>query len=286
MRLGVVGMVPSDLSMIRAEHLEAVRKLDLSGISVGQGREQLFDVDPSACKQVRSLCAEMEMDLVQFNVGYGECLFHPDKEIRHRALETIERGIKVGSAVGAHGCLIRPGSMGDSPYAISMENMRPECRERLVETLGRVANKAEAEGAVIMIETHAATVMDSPETNREILQQVGSDSMGVVMDYVNHFQSLEQVYNNTERLKHIYAVMGSLASVGHCKDIKFGQGLVIHIDEEVPGDGVLDMETALRCWHELRPDGYMLLEHLPDELYPRASANVHRIAAEAKIEIH
>ena len=286
MRLGVVGMLPSDLSMIQAEHLEAVRRLDLTGISVGQGREQLFNVDPSACKQVRSLCRDMAMDLVQFNVGYGECLFHPDANVRDRALETIERGIEVGSAVGAHACLIRPGSMGDSPYAIAMENMLPECRERLVETLGRVANKAEAEGVVVMIETHAVTAMDSPETNREILNQVGSDAVGVVMDYVNHFQSLDQVYNNIERLKHIFAVMGPLAPVGHCKDIKFGQGLVIHIDEEVPGDGVLDMKTALRCWHELYPDGYMLLEHLPDEHYPRASANVHRIASQAKIEIH
>ena len=34
MRLGVVGMIPSDLSMIQAEHLEAVRKLDLTGFGV------------------------------------------------------------------------------------------------------------------------------------------------------------------------------------------------------------------------------------------------------------
>lgn len=286
MRLGVVGMIPSDLSMIQAEHLEAVRKLDLTGFSVGQGREQLFDVDRSACTRLRSLCADMEMDLVQLNVGYGECLFHPEKDVRSRALETIERGIEIGCAAGAFACLIRPGSMGDSPYAISLENTLPGCRERLVETLRGVADKAEAEGATIVIETHAVTIMDSPETNRDILQQLGSDSMGVVMDFVNHFQSLEQVYNNTERLKHIYAVMGGLSPLGHCKDIKFGQGLVIHIDEEIPGEGVLDMETALRCWHELCPDGYMLLEHLPDELYPQASANVHRIASQAKIEIH
>jgi sugar phosphate isomerase/epimerase len=286
MRLGVVGMLPSDLAMIQAEHLEAVRQLDLTGVSIGQGREQLFDVDLSACSRLRSLCATMDMDLVQFNVGYAECLFHPAKDVRKRAFETIERGIEVGCAVGAHACLIRPGSMGDSPYAVSMQNMLPDCRDRLVETLRDVAVKAESEGAVVVVETHAVTVMDSPETNRDILQQVGSDSIGVVMDFVNHFQSLEQVYNSTERLKHIYAVMGGFAPVGHCKDIKFGPGLVIHIDEEVPGEGVLDMETALRCWHDLYPNGYMLLEHLPDELYPKASANVHRIATEAMIEIH
>jgi hypothetical protein len=44
--------------------------------------------------------------------------------------------------------------------------------------------------------------------------------------------------------------------------------------------------AALRLWHALRPAGYMLLEHLPDEKYPLASRNVHRIAAEAGVEIH
>ena len=286
MRLGVVGMMPSDVDEVSTKHLEAVRELDLTGISVGKGREQLFGTDGVACKRLRSLVSDFGMDLVQFNVGFGECLFHPQQEIRNRVLETIDRGIEVSNEMGAHVCLIRPGSMGASPYAISLENRKPGCQDRLVDTLGKVARKAETEGARVVVETHAVTLMDSPETNCEVLERVGSSSMGVVMDYVNHFQSLEQVYESTERLKHIFALMGPIAPVGHCKDIKFGDGLVIHIDEEVPGDGVLDLETALRCWHELRPDGYMLLEHMPDELYPRASANVHRIAKQANIEIH
>ena len=106
------------------------------------------------------------------------------------------------------------------------------------------------------------------------------------MDYVNHFQSLHQVYHSTARLEHIFDVMGPICPVGHCKDIRMRDGLVVHIDEEVPGEGELDLETALRRWHELYPEGYMLLEHLPAEKYPLASQNVHRIAAAAGIEIH
>ena len=54
------------------------------------------------------------------------------------------------------------------------------------------------------------------------------------MDAVNHFQTLRQVYNSRERLNHIFDVMGSIAPVAHIKDIKVADGLVLHINEEIP----------------------------------------------------
>ena len=189
--------------------------------------------------------------------------------------------------MAAHTCLIRTGSRNPAgSYSPSRHNLTPEARALLVETLKRVAAKAESEAVTIVIETHLLTIMGSPEINRDVLQAVGSERMTVVMDYVNHFQNLDQVYNSTERLQHIFEIMNPISVVGHCKDIKLSPGLVLHIDEEIPGDGELDLVTALKLWHDAHPDGYMLLEHLPNERYPRAAANVHRILAEADIPVH
>lgn len=80
--------------------------------------------------------------------------------------------------------------------------------------------------------------------------------------------------------------MGPISPVAHCKDLRVRPGLVVHIDEAAPGEGELDMVTALRRWHDLHPDGYMLLEHLDSHRYPRAAANVRRLCATAGIEIH
>ena len=63
-------------------------------------------------------------------------------------------------------------------------------------------------------------------------------------------------------------------------------GFVSHIDEEVPGEGDLDLGYLLQKWQVLGPEAYMLLEHLPNEKYPLAAKNAHRIAAEAGVEIH
>ena len=287
MRLGVVGMLPSDFRTITVQDFEAVSALRLTGASCGVSGDLLSELRTAECRHARRVFAAAGMDLVQFGIGYGECLFDPDADQRAALLHKIGRGIEFAAELGAHACLIRPGSLSPrGSYGPTRRNLEPACRQRLLETLAGVASKGEAEGVTIVMETHQLTIMDSPETNREVLEAVGSERLRVVMDYVNHFQSLRQVYHSRERMEQIFEVMGPISAIGHCKDARVADGLVLHIEETVPGEGDLDLTTALRCWHELYPDGYMLLEHLPDEMYPRASANVHRLAAAAGIEIH
>ena len=287
MRLGVVGMLPPDFRAISDQHLAAIKALNLTGAAFHAPGEKLFAVTAAECHKVRDTIAAAGMDLPQFGIGFSECLFDPSPAVRDQVAGKIERGIEVARDLGAHTCLIRTGSLNPAgSYAPSPRNLASEARALLVETLKRVAAKAESQAVTVVIETHLLTIMGSPEVNRDVLQAVGSERMTVVMDYVNHFQSLHQVYHSTERLQHIFEIMNPISVVGHCKDIKLSNGLVLHIDEEVPGDGELDLATALKLWHDAHPDGYMLLEHLPNEKYPRAAANVHHILAEAGVPVH
>jgi sugar phosphate isomerase/epimerase len=287
MRLGVCGMVPSDFRTITHQHLEAIRALGLTAAAFHGVGDQLFDVTTAECDKVRTVYAEAEMDQPQFGIGFRECLFDHDDHVRAYAVSKIKRGIEVARELAACTCLIRTGSLGPAgSYSPCRQNLLPDSKERLIGTLKQIASKAEEEGVTIVIETHALTIMGSPEINSQIIAAVGSDRMGVVMDYVNHFQSMHQVYNSAERLNHIFDHMGPISPVAHCKDIRVRPGLVLHIDEEAPGEGELDMVTALQRWHDLDPDGYMLLEHLGAERYPQAAANVRRICADAGIQIH
>ncbi len=287
MRLGVVGMLPPDFRAISDQHLAAIKALNLTGAAFHAPGGKLAAVTATECYKVRDTIAAAGLELPQFGIGFSECLFDPDAAVRDRVVSKIERGIEVARDLAAHTCLIRTGSLNPAgSYAPSRDNLAPAARALLVETLKRVAAKAEAEAVTMVIETHLLTIMGSPAINRDVLQAVGSERMTVVMDYVNHFQNLDQVYNSTERLQHIFEIMNPISVVGHCKDIKLSSGLVLHIDEEIPGDGELDLATALKLWHDAHPDGYMLLEHLPDEQYPRAAANVHGILAEAGIPVH
>lgn len=315
MRLGIVGLLPNDFREITTGHLEALQQLGLTGACFHSGGELLNIVSQQDCRRIQAIYDDIGMDLVQFGIGYNECLFSPDASVRTQVLGKIERGIEVANMLGAQHCLIRTGSLSPrGSYSPSRENHAAASHDRLVTTLRQIAAKAEALDQTIVIETHVLTIMNSPEVNVDIVNEVGSERIQIVMDYVNHFQTLEQVYNSGDRINRIFDAMGDVCPVGHCKDITVNDGFVVHFSEEIPGEGELDLVTMLRRWQALRPNGYMLLEHLSAkepqnesdhpmqthvghalgwspqeiatyELYAKAARNVQRIAKEASVPI-
>jgi len=286
MRLGVVGYAPGDPRSVTEEVLRKALDLEVTSVCYHGPGEILDELTAADCDRVNDLYDDLGLELAQFGIGYRECLFDPDGTVRDRVVRTIQRGLEVGSALRAHNVLIRTGSLNPrGSYDPASENHEPGRLEVLIDTLSRVVDKAEEEGMTVVVETHALTIMGSPEINRQVIDDVGSDRLRVVMDFVNHFQSLAQVYDSTERLNHIFDVMGPISTVAHIKDISVEPGFVIHMNEEVPGAGELDLVTAVRRWEALHPDGYMLVEHLPEDKIPTAVANVRRIAAEAGVAI-
>ncbi|MEE2708325.1 MAG: hypothetical protein VYA69_01865 [Gemmatimonadota bacterium] len=55
----------------------------------------------------------------------------------------------------------------------------------------------------------------------------------------------DQAFNSTEHLNNIFDVLGPLPPIGHANDQITGNSLVTHLDESVPGDGLLDYTTSL-----------------------------------------
>ena len=274
MRLGVVGMTPPDFRDIDASHLAAIADLQLTGAASHASLDGLGDVTSAQLASVRSAVEAAGMEFVQFGLGFGQCLFDPDSSVVQPLIESIGHGIEVAAELQAHYCLIRTGSLNPKgSYSASPENHRPECRDRLVETLRAIADKAETAGVTMVVETHLLTIMDSPEANASILADVGSGHMRIVMDCCNHFQAVHQVYDSRPRLDDIFRLMGPIAGCGHLKDAAVRDGFVSHIDEEVPGEGDLDLGYLLQLWQAMYADGYMLLEHLPNGAVRRRRAS-------------
>jgi len=287
MRLGVVGMLPDDFRTYTPAQLEAITVLGFTGFGCHLDSALAFEITAADCAVFAALCNTAGLDLAQFSLSYGECLFAPDQAVRTAVTAKIERGIALARQLRAQTLLIRPGSLNPTgPWTPHRDNYLPASMDRLIATLRSIAARAEAEGVLIVIETHAISILDSPETCNALVAAIGSPSMRVVMDPVNHFQSLRQVYAAHERLKHIFDLMGTFAPIAHIKDIAVRDDLVLHLDEVAPGEGELDLALLLRRFDGLYPEGYGLLEHLPAEKIPAANAHVRRVAAECGIAIH
>ncbi|MCG9128244.1 TIM barrel protein [Candidatus Poribacteria bacterium] len=286
MRLGVVGIC-SDFRTLNQQEIDAVQELEFTGISYHFASSNIPGVSSDECDNCRFLLEKAQLDLVQFGITYEQCLFDPNPSIRQAAIEAVNCGMPVAKDLGAFHYLFRPGSLNpDGAWTSHKDNHLPESMDRLIETLKPIAENAEKNELTLVMETHAVSIMGSPEICKNIVDQVGSERLRIVMDFVNHFQSLRQVYNSDVRLNHIFDVMGPVAPMAHIKDISVQNGLVLHLNEEVPGEGELEIGVALQRFDALYPDGYGLIEHLPIEKIPLANTNVRNIAAENGISIY
>ena len=286
MRLGVVGLC-GDFRTLTSDEIEKIKALEFTGLSFHFRSAEIPSVSPDTCSRCVQMLADANLDLVQFGITYEECLFHPDVAVREAAIASVQSGMATAAALNAHHYLFRPGSLNpDGAWTSHRDNHLPESMERLIETLKPIAAHAEQQELTLVMETHAVSIMGSPEICREVVERVESERLRIVMDFVNHFQTLLQVYNSEERLNHIFDVMGSVAPMAHIKDISVQNGLVLHLNEEVPGEGELALGVALKRFDALYPDGYGLIEHLPAEKIPLANTNVRRIAAENGVRIY
>ena len=286
MRLGVVGLC-GDFRTLTSDEIANIKDLEFTGLSFHFRSAEIPSVPPETCNRCAQMLETAKLDLVQFGITYDECLFHPDTAVREAAIASVQRGMATAVSLNAHHYLFRPGSLNpDGAWTSHRDNHLSESMERLIETLKPIAEHAEQHELTLVMETHAVSIMDSPETCREIVEQVGSKRLRIVMDFVNHFQTLRQVYDSADRLNHIFDVMGPVAPMAHIKDINVQNGLVLHLSEEVAGEGELDLAVALKRFDALYPDGYGLIEHLPAEKIPLANTNVRRIAAENGVNIY
>ena len=286
MRLGVVGLLPRDFRTLESSHLQTIQDLGFTGGAFHFPAELCEEITTADTDRCRARFAEHNLDLAQFSITYPECLFDPDPEIRNAIIRKIKKGAEIAAGLSAQAFLLRPGSRNPAgSWTPHRDNHTPEAWDRLIETLREIAPTLEQHGVTVVMETHLVSILKNPETCRKMVESVGSPNLRLVMDYVNHFETLSQVYDSTDRLDHIFSEMGVYSPVMHIKDISIGKGLVIHLDETVPGNGELDLAHCFQHFQNHHPNNYGLIEHLKPDLIPEAAANTRAIATRAGVPI-
>jgi sugar phosphate isomerase/epimerase len=77
--------------------------------------------------------------------------------------------------------------------------------------------------------------------------------------------SPERLYKNGEVIEECFRMLGQWIVSCHAKDLQWGPGYQVNIQEVVPGTGVIDYKTYLRELSKMAVDAPLMLEHLHGE---------------------
>jgi sugar phosphate isomerase/epimerase len=87
---------------------------------------------------------------------------------------------------------------------------------------------------------------------------------------VNFVGTIADAYTSTKLIDRLFAALGRYTVAAHVKDLRIDEALVVHISECALGEGLLDLESFLRHFDATCPEGFALIEHLPEAAIPGA----------------
>jgi len=214
---------------------------------------------------------------------------HPDllaasPEVRSEGVRAMQHMCQVTQWLGAGNLYVRPGSRNTAgSWYPHPDNFTDEAFSTLVDSLKQVCAAAEEYGVMLAVEGHTLSILDTPERIRDLIETVGSPTLRFNADPVNFVSSLREAYDTTTMIDRLFDVLGPYTICGHAKDFYVQDRLVLHLEEAAVGEGLLDQATFLRRFEEFCVDGYIQIEHLPDEKIPAARASLFNTGIQAGI---
>jgi sugar phosphate isomerase/epimerase len=229
--------------------------------------------------RVRSVLAEHGLSIVQAT-GYNPQLTHPDDAVLASELERLRAAFDTARLLGAEMIISGCGSRHPTHfYGPHPANHTPAARDRLIESLRRVAPDAQNSGVILALECHVTTALDTPEHIHEVVQAVDSPWVRANFDPVNLLGDFSKVWGNAAAMRHMWRTLGAgYAKSAHIKDVRTDPEFVVHISEAPPGQGVLDLDAYFEVVAQLGEDTAVIVEHLPADQALAAIAYVKHAA--------
>ncbi len=282
MKLGVAGLVPA-WEKIDVEAARRARSAGFRGVSVFFPRP--LETEAAAVKRLRSALDAAGLEAAQAN-GWYECLVNPDDALRRSGVRGLQALTRIGRLLDADTVYVRPGSLNPGGHWFPHPGNHTEATfDRLADSLRQAAAAAAADGMTLAIEGHVLSPLDSARQVLDLLRAVGSPALKFNLDAVNFVGTVKDAHDTTRVINELFDTLGSSIAAAHIKDCALGNELVVHIGEVVVGAGTVDQGLILRRLNTTCPGAYCIIEHLPDELVPRARAALCAAALDAGVTL-
>ncbi|NOU96834.1 TIM barrel protein [Paenibacillus sp. LMG 31456] len=185
---------------------------------------QVMDDEPFSPLRVEKLRAIFEdkgISIVGLS-GYTN-LLNPNLAKREEKLTQLEKMIDLCSVYGTRYMATETGSLHPTNAWRDYEgNRSPEAWDQLLTIVDRLRNRAVKNGAVLLLEGFALNVLATPEQAARLMEQLGSEGLGLIMDPFNYLTEAD-LNKQEEAMATIFKTIGSHSPIAHAKDTLYNE---------------------------------------------------------------
>jgi len=273
MKIGLLGLVWSDWTDVDYNKIHYAAELGFHGVGAHL-TVPASTITTELAAHVQSVFAEQNMPFLQVWGPYPS-IISPDENVRRAGVQGARDLVKLAARLGVKESGVRPTSLNPrGDWWPHPDNYKPETEDRLVKSLCEILQTADDYDIDIVLETHVTTTLNTAATIKRVIERTGSTRLKVNLDPCNFIGDLQIACNPTPMINELFDVLGPYIATVHVKDFYLEDRFTVHISETVIGTGMMDFDTILRRMHEVKPDGYVVIEHLPVNLIGLAKRNL------------
>lgn len=243
------------LDAIAAHGLRAVQfNMDCAGVA-----EMPEQIDPALCKQIRQEFAQRGLTMAAVSGTYN--MVDLDLEQRRRGLQRLRTLAAACHDMGTSVITLCTGTRNrTSMWRRHPDNDLPEAMRDLVAEVRQAVRFAEEYKVTLAFEPEVNNVVDSARKARQLLDEVNSPYLKVVMDGANIFHKGE-LPRMREILDEAFALLSKDIALAHAKDLDH-DGDAGHL---AAGQGLLDYGYYLQLLKQSGYTGSLILHGLTEK---------------------
>lgn len=215
-------------------------------------------IDPALVDRVREAMDSRSISMAAVSGTFN--MIDPNLERRQEGLRRVRNLIAACESLGTSIVTLCTGTRHETDmWARHSLNDSPEAWRDLVPSLQAVLEKAAECQVTLAFEPEVSNVIDSARKGRQLLDEIGSPNLKVVMDPANLFHAGE-IPQMRSILHEAFELLGSDVVLAHAKDLSI-DGEAGH---EAAGQGVLDYTLYLSLLRSTWFDGALILHGLKE----------------------
>ncbi|MDB5085356.1 MAG: xylose isomerase protein [Bacilli bacterium] len=245
------------------EMASAIQSHGLNYVQLDPRQSELLEGDVFSVQrasEIKQIFDDHGIEIIALS-GYIN-LLDPILEKREANLSVLERLIELCQAFGTKFVATETGSFHPTnQWRYHPDNDSEFAWEALLKSVDRLRTKAAEHRAVFLLEGYVTNVVSSPERARLLIDQLGTDGLGFILDPFNYMTE-SYIQHQEEALDQVFQLIGAFSPIAHAKDAIYTEK---GFDSPRAGTGSMNWQLVASKMAQQTPDLPLILEHLTAE---------------------
>lgn len=252
------------IAAVAANNLESIQfNWETAGLD-----EMPTEVPAALCDRIRHSLQEHEIELAAISGTFN--IIHPT--YRQEGMRRLSALAKACPSLGTQLITLCTGTRdNDYLWRYHADNSSPAAWSDMLNAMREAVKIAEIHNITLVFEPEVNNVVDSAQKARQLLNEIASDHLKVVIDGANLFHQGE-LPRMHEILDEAFQLLGDDILLAHGKDLE-RDGDAGH---QAAGTGVLDYAHYLYCLDQIGFKGTIALHSLSEEQTPAAITHIQK----------